>query len=85
MGADRQGPGEAERPVRVAIDLKPKDYLRLQGLEQLMEGDSRVDVVRDAIRLYAFLAERTARGEKVLVVRPDGTSEALVFLGLPPV
>ncbi len=70
-----------EPTKRITLDLTPRFYDRLERLEDLVEGESKAVVIRNALRLYEFIAQKTMEGSSFKLVQNDGTEERIVFLG----
>lgn len=66
---------------RITLDLSQEFYDRLEELEELVEGESKAAVIRNALRLYEYIAQRTAEGDQFKAIHKDGTEERVVFLG----
>lgn len=73
---------DARKKTRVTVDLSEAQYGLLTALESAMGDGSTADVIRDALRLYAWIADQHAAGGKVQVVRPDGSAETVVLLNM---
>lgn len=71
------------KKTRVTIDLGSRSYERLNALQDLTEADSKAQVVRHALQLYEFVAQRTAQGTSFVAKDPEGGSEETVLLVLP--
>lgn len=78
--AVKKGPEvEAGEKIRVSLDLRPATFERLVVLEALLDLDSKAAVLRQAIQLLELLAQRVAKGSRVILKDPDGNeSEVLV-------
>lgn len=51
-----------DKKTRVTIDLTEHSYARLQRLEEMIEVSSKADVIRQALQLLEFVAEKKAEG-----------------------
>lgn len=72
-GADRE-------TTRVTIDLSPRLYARLKALTDLVEADSKAGVIRQALQLFEYIAEKSiVDGAKFRVIEPDGREENILF------
>lgn len=69
--------------VRVTLDLTPQFNKRLEALESLLEASSKAEVIRQALQLFEYIAQRQAQGYSFRAVSRDGQSEKIVFLGGP--
>ncbi len=72
------------KKVRVTLDLSPEFYERLESLEQLVDGGTKANVIRQALQLYEYLAHRTIEGHTFKAIDQDGKEEKIVFLGAGP-
>jgi Arc/MetJ-type ribon-helix-helix transcriptional regulator len=72
---------EAKERVRITIDLTPKLYQLLQGLEFSTDASSKADVVRNALRLLKYMIDRKKEGYK-LFLEKDGEKEQVVIFDL---
>lgn len=66
--------------VRVTLDLTPEFHRRLEALESLVGAESKASVIRQALQLYEYVAQKTRKGYSFKAVK-DGHEETLVFLG----
>ncbi len=69
--------------IRVTLDLTPQFYERLQKLEQLTEAGTKANLIRQALQLYEYVAQKTIDGYSFRAVK-NGDEETLVFLGAAP-
>ena len=74
---------ETNKKVRVTLDLTPPFYERLNQLENLVDGGTKANVIRQALQLYEFIAQRTLEGWSFKAVK-DGQEETMVFIGAAP-
>ncbi len=75
---------DPEKKVRVTLDLTPAFYERLEDLERLVEGGSKANVIRQALQLYEYIAQKSRNGWDFRAVK-NGDEETIVFLGATPV
>jgi len=68
--------------LTLTLDLSPGSYERLQGLEDLVGAENKSRLVREALRLYEFVARRHSEGSRFVVRDQDGKEETLVLLGV---
>src|SRR5262249_31526813 len=73
---------EEKKKVRISLDVTPGFYERLEALEELVEGDSKAGVIRQALQLYEFLVKQHLEGASFRVVR-DGAEKEIAFFGFP--
>lgn len=72
----------ATEKVRVTLDLTPQFYGRLEELEKLVEAESKASLLRQALQLYEYMAQKTIDGWSFRALPPgDGPEEMIVFLG----
>jgi hypothetical protein len=69
----------ANRKVRVSLDLPAAFNTRLEALEKLTQADSKAGVIRQALQVYEYIARKTVEGYSFRAVTPDGKEENLVF------
>jgi metal-responsive CopG/Arc/MetJ family transcriptional regulator len=55
--------------VRVTIDLTKDRFDQLESLEKKVGAASKVEVIRDALRLYEFIASKKAEGYEFAVCK----------------
>jgi hypothetical protein len=70
-----------EKRIRLTLDLTPKQFDKLKDLED-ETGASKMEIVRNAIRLYAFVAERALAGDSFRAVDKNGKSAEVVLVEL---
>lgn len=70
-----------DKKVRVTIDLTQQFNQRLEELEALVDGNSKADIIRQALQLYEYVAKRTVEGYTFRAVSRNGREENLVFFG----
>ncbi len=75
---------ETSKKVRVTLDLSPQFYERLEHLEELVDAGTRSNVIRQALQLYEYIAQKSLEGYSFKAVGKDGVEEKLVFLGTGP-
>ena len=67
-------------PVRITLDLTKEFYDRLEELRHKV-GKTKAGVLRDALRLYEDIAEKSMKGYSFLAVSPRGKSGSISFFG----
>jgi hypothetical protein len=65
---------------RITIDVEQDFNSRLEKLLDIIEADSKADLIRQALRVYEYIATKTEAGASFKLVHPDGEVEKLVFL-----
>jgi hypothetical protein len=69
-----------KKATRVTLDLSPGLYARLKALETLVEADSKAGVIRQALQVYEYIAERSIRdGARFRIIETDGKEENVMF------
>lgn len=70
--------------IRITLDLTPDLYDRLERLEAAAQAGSKATLIRDALRVYEFIVNKTVEGCAFRMVNKRGKEESLVFVGMPP-
>jgi len=70
-----------EKRIRLSLDLTPKQYARLTALEGDF-GTTKVEIVRNALRLYDHVAGRAVAGEKFQSIDRAGRATDLLLIEL---
>ena len=66
---------------RITFDLSPKAWARLARVEQLVGAETKLEVFRDALQLYEFIAKRHVEGDRFFVKDQAGREESILLLG----
>ena len=67
--------------IRVTLDLSPQFFDRLDQLRILVDAESKVSLIRDALRIYEFIAKKTVvEGCSFTCVSKSGESETIRFI-----
>jgi hypothetical protein len=74
---------EAKKKIRISLDLSPRDFERLAELENLTGSETKVEVLREALRLYEYLVRQSLRGAKIKSEMPTGDVTELFVSSLP--
>ena len=74
-----RGNSETLKKVRITLDLTQPFYERLEELERLVQGGSKADVIRQALRLFEYLVKKTREGCQFKIVTKEGDEESLVI------
>jgi hypothetical protein len=69
--------------IRITLDLTPELYGRLERLEAAAQAGSKATLIRDALRVYEFIVNKTSEGCGFRMVNKRGKEETLVFVGAP--
>lgn len=72
-----------DKKVRISLDLSSRDFGRLAELEHLTGLTTKVEVLREALRLYEFLVRQALRGAKLKSETPNGDVTELFVSSLP--
>lgn len=75
---------KSDKKVRVTLDLSQQFNKRLEQLEELLDANSKAEIVRQALQLYEYVARRTLEGYTFRAVSRTGREENLVFFGAGP-
>lgn len=70
-----------EKRIRLTLDLTPKQFSKLQGLEE-ETGATKAEIVRNALRLYTYVAERALAGDSFRAVDKHGRTAEVVLVEL---
>jgi hypothetical protein len=70
-----------EKRIRLTLDLTPKQFAKLQGLEE-ETGATKMEIVRNALRLYSYIADRALAGDSFRAVDKDGNAAEVVLVEL---
>ena len=65
--------------IRLTLDLSPEFYKRLDELTNLVDAESKSQVIRDALKLYEFVMRQHDQGSKFFV-RTSGGKEKDILL-----
>lgn len=68
-----------QQKVRITLDLNPEFYDRLNRLEKDVGSESKASLIREALRLYEYVARKTVEGHSFCVVDKDGARKEIVF------
>ena len=71
----------AEKRIRLTLDLTPKQFSKLKDLEE-ETGATKAEIVRNALRLYAYIAERALAGDSFRAVDKRGKAAEVVLVEL---
>lgn len=70
--------------IRVTLDLSPEFYGHLEALEERTGAESKAQLLREALRLYSYVVDRSLEGVQFLSRKKTGEEENIVFLGAIP-
>lgn len=58
---------------RVQLDFSPDAFERLEELRRETNATTKVEVIRDALRIYEWMAEQSREGRVIELKEKDGT------------
>jgi hypothetical protein len=67
------------RKIRVSVDLPVPFYKRLDKLEKLTHAESKAGVIRQALQVYEYIAQKTLLGYSFRAINPNGETENPIF------
>jgi hypothetical protein len=70
------------KKIRVTLDLTENSYKRLERLEEMIEVSSKADVIRQALQLLEFIAEKKTEGYSFHMTAPGGQRVLVPLLGI---
>jgi hypothetical protein len=70
--ADRDSITRGTTRLRVQLDFSEDAFDRLEELRKETDVGSKADVIREAIRVYEWLAEQSRAGRMIEVLDEDG-------------
>lgn len=70
-----------EEKVRLTVDLTIAADAKLEELKRMTDTTSKSEVIREAIKLYDFLANCSREGAS-LYIEKNGKMERLLMIGL---
>jgi hypothetical protein len=71
-----------DKKTRITLDLTPDFYRRLEDLEAVVGSESKAGLIREALQLYEYVAQKVKDGYTFKIQK--GTDEKeLVFFKLP--
>jgi len=79
-----KAPRKTPDTVRLTLDLSSDDSARLAHLTAEVGATSKAQVVREALRLYDYMVQRSRAGDALLARTPEGGETTIVLLGSAP-
>jgi hypothetical protein len=70
-----------EKKTRITVDFTPDFYRRLEELEILVEAESKASLIREALQLYAYIAQKVKEGY-IVKMRKGAEEQEIVFFKL---
>lgn len=76
---DRKGSEQVvDLPARITVNLPAKVWEALEESAK-KEGISKTEALRRAVWVYLFFIDRIRSGSEIVIERPDGTTERVIF------
>jgi metal-responsive CopG/Arc/MetJ family transcriptional regulator len=70
-----------EKKTRITVDFTSDFYKRLEELERLVEAESKASLIREALQLYAYIAQKVKEGY-TFKMRKGAEEQEIVFFRL---
>ena len=70
-----------EKKTRITLDLTPDFYRRLEELEAVVGAESKAGLIREALQLYEYVAQKVKEGY-TFKIQKGGDEKELVFFKL---
>ena len=64
---------------RLQIDFSEHAYNDLSELQELLDARSKSEVIRTSLGLLRWLLDESEAGNRLMLQKPDGNSERVVF------
>ena len=64
---------------RLQIDFSERAYADLENLQKRLEAPSKSEVIRTSLGLLHWFLDEAEIGGRLMVQKPDGSSERVVF------
>ncbi len=64
---------------RLQIDFSERAYNDLSELQELLDARSKSEVIRTSLGLLRWLLDESEAGNRLMLQKPDGSSERVVF------
>jgi hypothetical protein len=72
----------ANKKTRLTLDLTADFYRRLEDLEAVVGSESKAGLIREALQLYEYVAQKVADGY-TFKIQKGADEKELVFFKLP--
>jgi hypothetical protein len=69
-----------EPKVRLSLEITQVLRDTMGRLRELTGADSITEVIRHAVNIYGILVERTAKGDKIILRRANGTEQEIILV-----
>jgi hypothetical protein len=69
----------SERKTRITLDLTPEFYKRLEELETLVGSESKASLIREALQLYEYVAQKAKEGYIFKILKGADEKEIVFF------
>ncbi len=70
---------EISKKTRLTMDLTPQQLARMERLEKKTDN-TKAGIMREAIRMYEYILDRTTEGYTFKAFDADGVAEKIFFL-----
>jgi hypothetical protein len=71
-----------DKKTRITLDLTPDFYRRLEDLEAVAGSESKAGLIREALQLYEYVAQKVKDGY-TFKIQKGADEKELVFFKLP--
>jgi len=71
-----------KKNLRVTLDLGPDSQRRLVRLQEALEGETKVGVLKKALQWLEFVVDVDEKGGQVILEDENGTQKPLLVLGV---
>jgi hypothetical protein len=68
-----------EKKTRITIDLTPDFYRRLEDLEAIVRSESKASLIREALQLYEYVAQKVKEGYTFKIQKGADEKELVFF------
>jgi hypothetical protein len=69
----------SEKKTRVTLDLTPDFYRRLEDLEAVVGAESKAGLIREALQLYEYVAQKVKDGYTFKIQKGADEKELVFF------
>jgi plasmid maintenance system antidote protein VapI len=66
--------------IRITLDLSPEFYKRLDELTNLVDAESKAQVIREALKLYEFVMTQSQEGATFSIRTADGREKDILLM-----
>ena len=68
-----------EKKTRITLDLTPDFYRRLEDLEAMVGSESKAGLIREALQLYEYVAQKVKDGYTFKIHKGTDEKELVFF------